>query len=237
MAPLGAPASIRAGLALLLMFPASLVQGRELKFSLDVLALGGGSTLVDALYFTSASELYHSRFDYGSKFTIGAGVPYWKFLSLETTYTVGSNNLVVTNTSVFPHVPLTYPVRIYRGNLSAVVRAPFAWKGLRPYGAGGVEYDRFSPTPGAITTATNRGFGAVSTATINGNDEAGLNLGGGLERKLAKRLALRLDLRDHITNSPAFGLPRESLISAAFPVKGRANNIEYTAGIVVHLGK
>jgi hypothetical protein len=99
-----------------------------------------------------------------------------------------------------------------------------------------VEYDRFSPTQAAINLATNHGFGAVSTALINHNDKFGFNMGVGVDRKIFKRLSLRIDVRDHVTSSPAFGLPN-SYSAAVFPVAGRANNIVYTAGIVFHLGK
>jgi opacity protein-like surface antigen len=202
----------------------------------DVFVLGGGSTLVDAQYWNSAERLYHSRLDLGPKFTLGVAVPYGKLLTIETAYSYGPNNLVVTNTNVFPHVGVVYPVRDYIGSLSAVFHAPFSFLRLRPYAEAGVEYDRFSPTPAAITTAHNQGFAAVSTALINHNDKVGLSVGGGLDRKLTKRLTFRIDLRDHVTSSPAFGLPN-SYSAANFPVTGRANNIEYTAGIVFHLGK
>ena len=62
----------------------------------------------------------------------------------------------VTNTNVFPHVGTVYPVRDYIGSLSAVVHAPFSLFHLRPYAEGGVEYDRFSPTPAAITLAKTK---------------------------------------------------------------------------------
>jgi opacity protein-like surface antigen len=202
----------------------------------DVFVLGGGSTLVDAHYFNSADRLYHSRFDLGTKFSLGVAVPYGKLLSIETAFLYGPNNLVVTNTNVFPHVGVVYPARFYSGSMSAVVHAPTALFHLRPYAEGGVEYDRYSPTPTAMTTALNQGFAAVSTAQINHNDKLGINLGGGIDRKLTKRLTFRIDLRDHVTSSPAFGLPN-TYSAAIFPVSGRANNIEYTAGIVFHLGK
>ena len=120
--------------------------------------------------------------------------------------------------------------------MSAVVHAPFAILHIQPYAEGGVEYDRFSPTPAAITTAKTEGFGAVSTAYINKNDKFGLNFGVGLDRKVTKRLTFRIDLRDHITSSPAFGLPNVQS-DAIYPVSGRAHNLMYTAGIVFHLGK
>jgi opacity protein-like surface antigen len=220
-----------------LLLSTGAAQARDFKF--DVFALGGASTLVDAGYFTSAGRQYHSRFDLGPKFTLGVAVPYGKLLSIETAYSYGPNNFIVTNTNVFPHVGVQYPVRDYIGSLSAVVHAPFSLFHLRPYAAGGVEYDRFSPTPAAITIAKKQGFAAVSTASINHNNKIGFNLGGGLDRKIMKRVTLRVDLRDHITSSPAFGLPPEPNqdSNASFPVTWRAHNIEYTAGIVFHLGK
>lgn len=221
-----------------LLWSARGAQGRDLlqDMQLDVFALGGGSTLVNAQYFQSADRAYHSRYDLGYKVNVGAAVPYGKLLSIEAAYSYGPNNLVVTNTNVFPHQGVVYPVRDYRGTISAVFHAPFSFRGLTPYGAGGAELDRFQPTPTAITTATNQGFAATSTAAINGNYKFGLNLGGGLDHKFTKRLTFRLDVRDHVTGSPAFGLPNPQS-GAIFPVKGRANNIEYTAGIVFHMGK
>jgi len=208
----------------------------------DVFVLGGASTLVDPNYFPSAGRLFHSRFDMGTKFSIGVSVPYGKLLSIESAYTYGPNNLFVTNTNLFPHVPVEYQAHTYMGSLAAVVHAPFAVVHFKPYVEGGIEYDRFSPTQAAITLAKNQGFGAVSTAIINRNDKFGFNFGAGVDRKIFKRLSLRIDLRDHVTSSPAFGLPPQSSQAsgtaiATFPIKGRANNIVYTAGIVFHLGK
>jgi opacity protein-like surface antigen len=206
---------------------------------MDVFVLGGGSTLVDGLNFDAAGRVFHSRFEPGYKFTIGASVPYGKFLNIETAYTYGPNNLVVTNTNVFPHAGTTYAANDYIGSLAAVVHAPFSRFHFRPYVEGGVEYDRFSPTRAAIALALNQGFGTVNTAIINHNDKFGFNAGVGVDRKLTKRLSFRIDVRDHVTSSPAFGIPPAATVDnlASFPVSGRASNIVYTAGIVVHLGK
>jgi opacity protein-like surface antigen len=213
-------------------------QARDLAkdIQLDVFVLGGASTLVDAQNWDSAGNLYHSRFEVGPKYTLGVAVPFGKLITLETAFSAGPNNMFVTNTNASPRRATPYPVRDYIGSVSAVVHAPFSFLRLRPYAEGGVEYDRFSPTPTAITTALNQGFAAVSTAQINHNDKLGINLGGGLDRKLSKRLSFRIDLRDHVTSSPAFGLPN-SYSFANYPVSGRANNIEYTAGFLLHLGK
>jgi opacity protein-like surface antigen len=225
-----------------LLSSAGAAQARDLikDIQLDVFVLGGASTLVDAQYWDSADRVYHSRFEVGPKYTLGVAVPYGKLLTIETAFSYGPNNWVVTNTNVFPHVGQPYPVRDYSGSISAVGHAPFSFFHLRPYAEGGVEYDRFSPTSAAISTALNPGFAADSTAIITHNDKLGLNVGIGLDRKLTKRLTFRLDLRDHITSSPAFGLPPKPTsdsLGAFYPVSGRANNLEYTAGFVLHLGK
>jgi opacity protein-like surface antigen len=225
----------------ILLASAESVRARDLlkDAQADVFVLGGASTLVDAQYFKGAGNLFHSRFDFGPKVTVGVAVPYGDLLTIETAFTTGPNNLWVSNTNIFPHHGVEYPSTTYIGSLSAVVHAPTAKFHIRPYAAGGVEYDHFSPTQEALTTAKNEGFGAVSTALITHNDKFGLSIGGGLDRRLTRRITFRIDLRDHVTSSPAFGLPPvqtgDSL--AIFPVKGRANNIVYTAGILFHIGK
>jgi opacity protein-like surface antigen len=219
------------------------VQGRDLlqNVQFDVYGLAGGSTIVDAQYFDSAGRLYHTRFDPNYKFSIGVAVPYNKFLSIESGFTYGPNNLVLTNTNVFPHTsPLSvtvFPVNDYLGTLSAVVHAPFAPRHFRPYVEAGVEYDRFTPTRSAILEGVLHGWASTSTALITHNDKFGFNLGGGLDRKLTKRITFRIDARDHVTSSPAFGLPNSYNSGAIFPVKGRCSDIVYTAGFLYHLGK
>jgi len=215
------------------------------NMQMDLFVLGGGSTLVDATYFDSAGRLYHTRFEPNYKITFGGSMPYGKLLKIETAFTFGPNNLVLTNTNLFPHVGIVYPVRDYIGSISAVVHAPFSRYHFRPYAEGGIEYDRFSPTPAAVAYAANYGWASVSSAIINHNDKFGMNIGVGLDRKLTKRLTFRIDMRDHITSPPAFGLAHGvpvggttlSTTSAIFPVKGHANDMVYTAGIIYHLGK
>lgn len=206
---------------------------------LDVFGMAGASTDIDSRYFESAGRLMISQFNLGPKFTVGVGVPYGKLLSFETSYTWGPNNWVVTNDNVFPHAPVVYAVRDSFGSFSALVHSPRSFMKVVPYMEGGVEYDHFSPTPAAIGLAHNQGFAAVSTAIITRNDKFGVNVGGGLDRKIMKRLTFRIDLRDHITNTPNFGLPQQPNVNsaAAFPVKGKDNNIQYTAGFIFHLGK
>lgn len=205
----------------------------------DVFVLAGASTLVDAQSWTAADHAYHTRSDLGLKYTVGVAVPFGKLLKIETAFTGGPNNLILTDTSLNPRHDIVYPVRFYSGSVTAVAHSPFAFMHFRPYGAAGVEYDRYSPTQSAMTTAKNLGFASVNTASINHNDKTGIVFGGGLDRKLTKRLTFRIDLRDHITGKPGFGLPLAATpdSNAYYPLYGRANNIIYTAGFMYHLGK
>ena len=223
-------------------------QARDLLQNLgaDVFALAGGSTIVDAQYFYSAQRLYHTRFEPDYKYTLGVSVPWGKMLSFETAFTAGPNNLVLTNVDIFPHVGVVYPVNDYVGSLAAVVhggsvRAPKVHFHFRPYAEAGIEYDRFSPTSAAISYAYNYGWASTSTTNMTHNDKFGMNVGVGLDHRLSKRLTFRVDMRDHITSSPAFGIQRAvtpvSLNYGIYPVKGRANNMVYEAGFIYHLGK
>jgi hypothetical protein len=63
-----------------------------------------------------------------------------------------------------------------------------------------------------------------------------MNLGVGLEHKIMRRVDFRVEARDHIVGTPTFGLPN-AYSDAIFPVKGKANDVEYTAGFVVQIGK
>lgn len=223
------------------LFSAGAVQARDLfqDAEADVFVLGGGSTLVDANYFKTPSSVYHSRFQWDTKYAVGVEVPFRKLLGIEMAFASGPNNLYLTNVNVIPHRPVEYTARYYSGSLSAVIHSPRSFRHIRPYAEGGVEYDRYSPTQGAIDYAYYNGWASVSTAYITHNDKFGINLGVGINRKIKKRLSFRIDVRDHITSSPAFGLPPQATTdsSAIFPVSGRANNIQYTAGFVLHLGK
>lgn len=226
-----------------LVLGSSGAQARDLfqNIKLDVYGLAGGSTMIDAHYFDASGRLYHTRFEPDTKFSIGVDVPYNKFLSIESGFTYGPNDLVLTNTNIFPHTVAAgsvrvFPVHDYVGNLSAVVHAPVSFRHFRPYVLMGVEYDRLSPTQEAVISGVQDGWASTSTALINHNDKFGFNFGAGVDRKLTRRLSLRIDIRDNYTSSPRFGLPN-SYSPAVFPIKAHNSNLVYTAGFVYHLGK
>jgi hypothetical protein len=218
-----------------LCFSTVAAHARDIRF--DVFVMGSGSTLFDARYFTSADEKYRSSYASAAKYLVGVEVPIGKILGVEAAYASGPNDLRVTNISLNPTVTIAYGMRNRVGSINLVAHAPFAPLGFRPYLTAGWEFHRFAPTLIGVAAASSQGFGAVSTATLSATDKLGVNCGGGIEHKVFRRVSLRLDLRDHLTGSPTFGLPAQSSTGAIFPVSGLAQNVVYSAGIVVHFGK
>jgi hypothetical protein len=208
---------------------------RDVRF--DVFVMGSSSTLFDTRYFGSADEEYRSSYATAVKYVVGVEVPLGKILGVEAAYASGPNDLRVTNTSLNPTVTTAYSARNNVGSVNLVAHAPFARLGFRPYLTVGWDYHRFAPTLAGKEQAESRGFGAVSTATLSATNKLGVNCGGGIEHKIFRRVSLRLDVRDHLTGSPTFGLPAQASTGATFPVSGLAQNVVYSAGIVVHFGK
>jgi hypothetical protein len=201
-----------------------------------VFVMGSGSYLYDEKFFTVSGDQFRSNYASGGKITFGAEVTPWKILGFEGAYGIGRNNLRVANLLVTPPGETGYGVRVQRYSGNAVLHSPVALGGLRPYVTGGLEYTRLAPTSQAKTLAFTQGF-AGQSAVLGASNLLGVNVGGGVEWAFLSALGLRLDLRNHIMGTPTYGLPQRSLTSAIYPVSGKANNLEISAGITVHLGR
>jgi opacity protein-like surface antigen len=182
---------------------------------------------------------YSSRYASGGKGVAGVEVAFHKIFGIEGSYGFGANNLEVTNFNPNPATVMAYGVRNHRFSADIVGHVPGAWRGIRAYGVGGVEYDLFSPTSAAQTLAKTEGFAFAPSATLASQGKAGFNAGGGLDYKVASKVDLRLDARYHSFGSPTFGLPQAATTTSAayFPVGGPAHNIEYSLGLVYRFGK
>jgi outer membrane protein W len=219
-----------------LCFSTVAAQARDLM-SFDAFLMGGGSTVFNTWSFVGADEKYRSSYVTAAKYVVGFDVPLGKILGIEVAYASGHNDLRLTNVTLYPEVSTQYSVRNNVGSAGLVAHAPFSRFGFRPYLAVGWDYHRYAPTLAGKEHAILVGFGAVSTATLVTSNKLGVNGGGGLEHKISQRVTFRLDIRDHLTGSPTFGLPAHATTSAIFPVRGFAENVVYSAGIVVHIGK
>ena len=207
------------------------------NYSFNIFLMGGASTLFDGKDFTSAGHQYHADYARDYKFAVGLGVPIGKILEIQAAYTTGPDNLQITDTSLSPRQLRSYGVESHIGSVGVLGYAPFSRLGFRPYGVAGFDYLRYAPTAAGNTVAATQGFGAVNPATLAADTKVGMNLGFGVEHKLLRNVALRLDIRDHVCSSPNFGLPPRDPTSAIFPVSGYAQNVVYTAGIVFHFAK
>ena len=207
--------------------------------------MGADSPLTDKRSFPERDINYTSAYAGGGKVIAGVEAPFYKIFGIEASYGIGANNLKINNTSYTYTLIKGYGVRNSRYSADIVGHVPGVWRGIRAYGVVGVEYDVFSPTSSAKTLAKTQGFAceigntATCSATLSSQGEGGFNIGGGLDYKVASKVDLRLDVRDHVFGSPTYGLPTTfSVPSAAyFPISGSAHDLEYSIGLVYRFGK
>jgi opacity protein-like surface antigen len=202
--------------------------------SYSVFALGGGSSLFDKHTYSVSTGEFGSTYKTGASFTVGGEIPLKKIFGVEGSYSMVRNNLAVTNYSAGA-TEAGYTIRNQRLSGDLVAHMPKSFLGIKPYLVAGLEYDRFSPVG---TASTGSSFNGYSNVTLSPANKLGFNYGGGLDKKLTKLVSLRVDVRDHLTGSPTYGLATTSASSsAAFPITGAAHNLEYSAGVVFHFGK
>jgi opacity protein-like surface antigen len=197
--------------------------------------MAGGSFLGNERFFSQLvpagenREQFRSNYASGGRITFAGELSLGRILGVEGSYGYGRNNLRLANLT--QSQTLGYGVRAQRLSANLMAHSPVALLGLRPYATAGLEYDHLGPTSDAKTLAFTQGF-AGHLVTLGASNQAGFNYGGGAEWNFLPDLALRLDLRDHITGTPTYGLPH-----LLFPVSGTAHDVELSAGLTFHFGK
>ena len=197
--------------------------------------MGGGSFLEDERFFNQpsagegAADRFRSNYASGGRLIFGGELSLNRILGFEGSYAAGHNNLDLTNLG--ESRTLGYGVRTQRLSANLLGHSPVALLGLRPYVTAGLEYDHLGPSSRAKTLAFTQGF-AGQLVTLGASNQVGFNYGGGAEWSFLPDLALRLDVRDHVTGTPTYGLSH-----ARFPVSGAAHNVELAAGLSFHFGK
>ncbi|MBI1940852.1 MAG: outer membrane beta-barrel protein [Acidobacteria bacterium] len=200
-----------------------------------VFAMGSGSLLLSEKFFEVAGDPFRSNYAPGGKIIFGGEYSANKVLGFEAAYAYGRNNLRISDLEEAPIEEAGYGVRIQRLNGNLVLHSPVEVLRLRPYVTAGIEFTRYAPTREARDQAFAGGF-AGQSAVLEANNKPGINYGGGVEWSLLPALALRLDVRDHATGTPRFGLPQDSSNGAFFPISGSAHNVEISAGFTLHFG-
>ena len=212
-------------LVVLALFSTSAARAQGVR----VFVMGGGSFLEDERFFTRLGDRFQSNYASGGKITFGGEVSLAPVFGFEGSYGYGRNNLRVTDLAASQ--TLAYGVRTQRLSANLVAHSPVPVLGVRPYATAGLEYDHLGPTSQAKTLAFTQGF-ADQLVTLSASNQVGFNYGGGIEWSFVPALALRLDLRDHITGTPTYGLS-----SARFPISGAAHGVELSVGLTFHIGR
>jgi len=200
-----------------------------------VFAMGTGSFLLSEKFFEVAGDPFRSNYAPGGKIILGGEYSRNKVLGFEVAYAYGRNNLRVADLNASPVDEAGYGVRIQRLNGNLVLHSPVELFRLRPYVTAGIEFTRYAPTSEAKELGFTGGF-AGQSAMLEANNKPGINYGGGVEWSLLPKLGLRLDVRDHVTGTPRFGLSQNSSSGALFPISGSAHNVEISAGFTLHFG-
>lgn len=207
-------------------FSTSLARAQGVRIFL----MGSGSFLEDNRTFNGGLGVpYQSSYASGAKITFGGELSLAKILGFEASYGYGRNNLRLTDQAASQ--TFGYGVREQRLSGDLVVHSPVKYFGVRPYASGGLEYDHLAPTSQATTLASIGGF-AGQIVSLGASNKLGFNYGAGVEWSSLPNVALRLDVRDHVTSSPTYGLT-----SSQFPISGRAHDAEVSVGVVFHIGK
>lgn len=193
---------------------------------IDVFLQGGASSFFDKNYPNTTAGPFGTSYSTGGQFSAGAEGRFGSIFGLEGAYGWGQNNLSVTQVGTNPGLEQSFIIRHQRASGDLVLHVPFII--VSPYALAGIEYDRFSPY--GYTHVSLPGFTTTTGGQIlSSSNKLGFNYGGGLEFKVFPFVGLRLDVRDHVTGSPNFGLPGH--------YNATAHDVEYSAGIVVHFGK
>jgi opacity protein-like surface antigen len=219
--------TIIACLALAAMLGASttLVYGQ----GIDAFLQGGGSAFFDKNYPTSTSGPLGTSYAPGGQFSAGIEARLGSILGLEGAYWWGQNNLRISQLGTSPGIQTSYGIHHQQVSADVLLHVPFPI--IKPYVAGGIDYVRFSPY--GNTHVTLPGFTSSFSSTggpfLSSSNKLGFNYGAGIELKVLPIVGFRVDARDFVTGSPSFGLPGN--------FNAKANDLEYSVGIVLHFGK
>lgn len=186
--------------------------------------------------FLVGPNVYDTHFQNGAKLGLRGAVNIGEHWGVEATYSFSADGLQVTR--VAPGTVQNFGVHLDEFTGNGLFFFTGREKFLRPFLTAGIGGSRFSPTDDAKLMAAANFLG--QPAVLTGSSEFDFNFGAGIEARPWSHFGVRFDLRDHVTGFPTFGLPQSATGPNApyFPVSGRVQDVELTAGFVYHfLGK
>ena len=196
---------------------------------------GGGSIVKADRTFTAGGETFNTEFANGGRAKARLTLDLTKHFSVEGVYGFGTSNLRVNELGGNPKQQ-AFGVREHEVQFNILHFFTGSGSHVRPFLTTGVGAARFGPTDAAKTSAAVDEF-INAPAQISASNKISLAIGGGIEGRFSRWLGLRVDLRDHISAVPTFGLPQTAPTAGAafFPVSGIVHNIHAEAGIVFYL--
>jgi hypothetical protein len=197
--------------------------------------LSGGSSFVKAdRTFVVNGDTFNTQFANGGRAKARLTLDLTKHFSVEGVYGFGTSNLKVTNLGGTPQTT-GFGVKEHEVQFNVLQFFTGSGSHLRPFLTTGVGDAHFGPTDAAKVKAANQFIG--SPAQIAATNNVNLTLGGGFEARARGRIGLRVDVTDHISAVPTFGVPQTSSGTggAFYPVSGVVHNIQVQAGLVVYL--
>jgi opacity protein-like surface antigen len=192
-----------------------------------------GSFIAGSREFLANSNTLRTEYASGAKlgFRVGADIKqHWEG---EISYSYGSNSLRAIDLNL-PRREREFETRVHQFLLNGSYYLADTDEKWRPFATFGVGLYRFSPTEEGKGVAAED-FLTLPTR-ISSSTKFGANFGGGLEGKLAERIGIRFDVRDHLVSIPRFGLPETPLNpgGAFYPISGLLNNVEIGMGAVFY---
>jgi len=202
---------------------------------LRISVFGGGSVLAANRTFSIDGDLLNTKYETGPRFGFRGTGSLSDRISVEGSYSLGRNNLRVTNVTAIPVMRL-FETKTHQFSGNALYYLTGLGENWKPFVTAGLGITRFSPTQEATAFAGVRFLD--DSATIQPSNKFGVNFGGGAEYQFGvSSFGLRADFRDHIMGVPRFSLPQAPTgpDGVFYPVSGQANNLEFSAGLVFYI--
>ncbi len=200
-----------------------------------VTIFGGGSFVRGERTFVIGSDTFRTQFVDGGRLLVRTSLDLTSHWTVEADYGFGRSNFRVNELSGTPQ-QRDFGVRVNDISFNLIRFFTSSDSHFRPYLGAGLGWLRYSPTDAAKASAQTNGF-IDETALIQSSNKFSFPIGGGAEVRLNRWLGTRIDVRDHITAIPRFGVPQASPGTGGdfFPVDGVVHNLDLAVGVVFYL--
>jgi outer membrane protein W len=203
-----------------------------------ITVFGGASFLGAERTFNSdsenGSEVFKTKYASGMRFGFRATASLTDRVSFEGSYSLGRHDLQVTEIRSIP-VTRVFNTKAHQFSGNALFYLSGLAENWKPFITGGVGITRFNPLREAVMAAETEFFNRP--ANLSPSNKFGVNVGGGTEYQMNNNFGFRMDVRNHFMAVPRLGVSVAPTVPglAYYPVTGRANNLEASAGLVFYL--